>query len=222
MSTKVYCAISTVWRHANQPIQFSDDWEWSDDIDDDLNCGFSELNLNSKANILEEFRAPKNWSVLSTSAAPYNPDDFEPESIDIDEITLLIPAKVDWDSYFDTLIIPFRFDPNKWMASDTQGKLAAMGQVDDDSSLRSDGVIATSFNSGYFDYYVSACIEFHIEVDTDDGDEAIEMATKEINLYLQSNFSNEIQRILPVMDGDPNFDESISIFLAPNWVFIQQ
>jgi hypothetical protein len=97
-----------------------------------------------------------------------------------------------------------------------------MGQVDGDSSLRSDGVIATSFNSGYFDYYVSACIELHIETDTDDGEEAIEMAKKELNLYLQSDFSSEIQRILPEMDGDPNFDESISIFLAPNWVFIKQ
>jgi hypothetical protein len=208
-----------VWRHANQAIQFSSDWEWSDDIDDDLNCGFSELNLNSKPNILKEFKAPKNWSVLSTSAAPYNPDDFEPESIDVEEISLLIPAKVDWDSYFNTLIVPFRFDPNKWMASDTKGKLVAMGQVDGDSSLRSDGVIATSFNSGY---YVSACIELHIETDTDDGEEAIEMAKKELNLYLQSDFSSEIQRILPEMDGDPNFDESISIFLAPNWVFIKQ
>ena len=221
MSTKVYCAISTVWRHANQAIQFTDGWEWSDDVDDDLNCGFSKLNLNSKPDILANFRAPSNWQVLSTSTAPYNPDDFHPESFDRKKISLLIPAKVNWDPYFTTLIIPFRFDPNKWLESDTQGKLEAMGQVDDGSTLRSDGVIASSFNSGYFDYYVSACIELHIDVETDDADEAIKIATNELNLYLKNDFSGDIQRVLPEIEGDPDFDESISIFLAPNWVFIQ-
>ena len=221
MSTKVYCAISTVWRHANQAIQFSDDWEWSDDVDDDLNCGFSELNFNSKHSILEKFSPPKNWEVLSTSAAPYNPDDFDPESIDRKEISLLIPAMVNWDSYFTTLIIPFGFNPNKWLESDTQSKLEAMGQVGDLSSLRSDGVIASTFNSVYFDYYVSACIEFHIDVDSDDAVEAREIATSELKLYLKRDFSGEIQRVLPEIEGDPDFDESISIFLAPNWVFIQ-
>jgi len=223
MSIKVYCAISAIWRHANQQIQFSDDWEWSNDIDDDLACGFSELNFNTKPEIiLKNFRSPENWEIVAISGGAFNPDDFEPASIDISELAELIAPIVDWDTYYDTIIVPFRLDPNKWMQSDTLAKLIAMGQVGDDSTLRTDGVIATSFNSGYFDYYVNGCIELNIEVESDDKTEATELASKEIKKYLLNDFRSEIERLLPEMEGDLDFDESIQVFAAPNWVLIQR
>ena len=223
MSTKINGIISAVWRHANLPIQFSEEWEWSNDIDDDLNAGFyGWVNLNSTADILENFVAPDNWEVLATSAASFDLDEFQPEALDMDEKSVLINPQINWNTYLDTIIVPFRFDPNLWMGLDTQGKLEAMGQVEGESSLRSDGVIFTESNSGYFDYYVSGCIEISIEVDSDDRTKAIEMASDELKTYMGGGFSQEIGRLLPRLEGNQDFDEFVELYRVPNWVLIER
>ncbi len=222
MKSKVNCIITAIWKHSNLPIQFSEEWEWTEDINDDLNAGFyGWVNPSSTADILRDFIPPKNWEVLSTSNAPFDLEEYQADKVDMSKMSVFMPSQVSWSSYLDTLIVPFRFDLNTWMEIDTQERLIAMGQVESDQSFRSDGVLFTELNSGYFDYYVSGAIELSIEVDSVDGLKAKQLAAEYLRDYLATGFSKEMRRLLPEFKGDPNFDESIDLYLIPNWVLIQ-
>jgi hypothetical protein len=238
MSThEIKVVFSVIWRHSNLEWQLSEDWEWGDFPSDDLYDAFSDMLENfgtgSAPDALEGVELPENWKLESTSSAYFNESDVELNKFDIEELELVQASPINWgrpeirqfSSYgvLQPLIVPNKFDPNEWVALTPHEQLAQLGQVDGEAPLlRSDGVIFSAMDTIYMDFYVSGQLEIAISVEAPDLESAKNEARNQLDQFLKNKIHSEILSVLPEFDGDPGFDESVSVYLAPNWVYFEK
>lgn len=217
------CIISAIWRHSNIQINLSDDWYWSDDIDQDLHDAWEGWNLSSLPFILKNVEFPPNWVIGEVIESPYVPNPLDHESME-----LFLPPKPIWSkiasafpSWFTDFIIPNQVDPIEWIEQSREEKLQTMGQAEGFSQVNDDNWVSLN-NTIYFDFYVSGAISVSIETFANTTKEATILAKQELEKFFDSNFEKKLSRALPNLHGDPNLDESIAVLEAPHWVMISK
>jgi len=234
---EIKTAFSLIWRHSNLEWQLSDDWEWGDYPSDDLYDAFSDMLENfgtgSTPDALEGIELPQNWKLESSTSAYFHESDAELEKFKIEDLELVQASPLHWNrpeirqfsSYglLQPLIVPNKFDPNEWVSLTPHQQLVQLGQIDGEApSLRSDGVIFSALNTIYMDFYICGQIEVTIAIEALDLTSAKKEARNQLNDFLENEIHSKVLSVLPEFDGDPGLDESVSVFLAPNWVYLEK
>ena len=159
MKFDINFAFSLVWKHSNYRLIFSEGWEWTENISDDLQDGFGdfleELESGTDPRILEQLELPSNWKHLSSGKSTYEWKYVEFDVLEKEHLVQVLPARHTWNdgnSGSSTYIVPADFEVEKWETLSREDKLDAMG-LDEDADF------SEISNEVTFDYYVIGQVE---------------------------------------------------------------
>ena len=218
-----------VWKHSNVKFQFSDDWEWGDDPEQDLDDSIGNLprawSMGTSPEALKDLKLPEQWAMISYGGAAIDATEAElssTENENLERFELIQDSTVPWErpSYEENTVVPFRFDPVRWAEIGADEKLEVLGVTPADG-LRSDGVLFSTFDTHYFDFYISGYIFVEINIDAPTRAAARDLASQELKVFIDSELVGALLNVLPKFTGDPNFDESIELYRIPNWVYLE-
>lgn len=202
--------------------QLGDDWEWGDDPLQDLIDAYGDGWVSSGPAVLNNLSLPANWKAIECFPAAIDPSEFW--DVDLSDYELIVDSTQYWKDIWQhpkyacesTLVIPFREDLNAFLNLSNIDMLENMGPA---------GMLLNSFNTNYFDFYVSGAAHIEISVNAETEELALKLAKDQLTSYLQDQFPNNLEMLIQELSsrgGNPDFDETVDVLSAPNWVYLSK
>jgi hypothetical protein len=221
LEIEIKFAFSVVWKHANYRLIFSDDWEWTDNVSDDLLDGFGdfleEMESGTDPRILEGLQLRDNWTMLSSGKSTYAWKYVDFDVLDKEKLIEVLPARHLWNDEYGscTYIVPWDFEVEKWGSLSRYEKLEAMDQNED-------GSFSGFNNEGYFDFYVIGQVEAVALVEASSSETAQEVFLNQFNEYAAKSLPSALSELMPDPEILEMVDESVSLEYVPNWLYIEK
>ncbi len=221
MEFQIKFAFSLVWKHSNYRLIFSDGWEWSENVSDDLHDGFGdfleELDSGTDPKILDQLDLLDNWTLLSSGKSTFVWKYTEFEVLEKENLIQVLPPRHNWKDEYGacTYIVPSDLEVEKWESLTRAEKLEAMDQSEE-------GSFSGLSNERYFDFYVIGQVEAVAAIDADNMDSAQEKFLNQFNDYAIKTLPTALISLMPDPELLDQVDEVVTLEFVPNWLYVER